>query len=767
MNYRRIGRISVFLWSCLLLLMPLALHAANPPICPHVINWNSEIQTWAQGAPWIKVIFSNDIVPAKSTGAKVFYRPYDADPYNHDDGCLPSSQTGSQYADLVWAKISGLAQKPDAVGYRNEFNWDAAPGSATRRTCTEFINFKNRLRSLGYNGKIIFGSFAVGWVDSWVWDEPEVKAAVQAADGIETHEYFDLTVSCCAPWLAFRHRDIAIAQHSYLRGKEWYIGEFGSDQLCSACPNCGDPLCRRGWRDRGKLTEQQYIDQMVAYRAGCADEVVAVFVFQQGAIGGAWSDFETMGTSVATYMKSTWQSPTGSISGVVRTLTGANIADATITVSPGGYTTQTNSAGTYVISGIPVGTYSVSAYKAGYEYEIQTGKTVSAGQTTTVNFYLAQLTPISSAKALADGTNVFVTGIVTAQFPVGQPSNEFYIQNSSRSAGIRVISSSPVSLSDEVQVEGSMATSGGERVVNGTAVIVLRSGITAPKPLAMNNRKVGGGAYGRQGAVLNNSITNEYSTGLNNIGLLVRSWGRVQYVEPGGTYFYMDDGSGLKDGSGNCGIRVAIAGLPAPSTGSFVLVTGVSGTTVINGKIVRLLRPRHVSDLSYSSTINYLSNSGFETGNLSGWSAYGNSFAVQSGTWFGGITAHSGNYFAGLAVDGGTANGGLYQRVAVPAGYAYQASVWSRVYHLYNSADSAQNRVGIDQNGGTNPTSASIQWSSVDTQATEGYSVWRLLTTPVITCTGGFVTIFLDAKQANPVGWHINCFDDARVFRAQ
>ncbi|MGB9586867.1 MAG: carboxypeptidase regulatory-like domain-containing protein, partial [Armatimonadota bacterium] len=702
----------------------------------------------------------------KSTGAKIFYRPYDADPYNHDDGCLPSSQTGSQYADLVWAKISGLAQKPDAVGYRNEFNWDSAPGSATRRTCTEFINFKNRLRSLGYNGKVIFGSFGVGWVDSWVWDEPEVKAAVQAADGVETHEYFDLTVACCAPWLAFRHRDIAIAQHSYLRGKEWYIGEFGSDYLCGACPSCGDPQCRRGWRDRGKLTEQQYIDQMVAYSAGCADEVVAVFVFQQGAIG-AWSDFETMGTSIATYMKSTWPPATGTISGFVRTPTGASIADATVTVSPGGYTTETNTAGTYVISGIPVGTYTVSASKTGYEFEIQAGKAVSAGQTTIVDFYLSPITAISSAKTLIDGTNVFITGIVTAMFPVGQPCSEFYIQNSSRSAGIRVVSSSPVSLSDEVQVQGSMATLEGERVLNGAAVIVLNSGVTMPKPLAMNNRKVGGGAYGYQGAVLNNSQSNEYATGLNNIGLLTRTWGRVQYVEPSGNYFYIDDGSGLTDGSGYRGIRVAIAGLPAPSPGSFVLVTGISSTTLIEGKTVRMLRPRHVNDLSYASSTNYLSNPGFETGNLSNWSVYGNSPAVQSGTWFGGITAHSGNYFVGLAVDGGTASGGIYQRVPVPAGCTYQASVWSRVFHLYNPSDSAQNRIGIDPDGGTNPTSTSIRWSPIDMQVTEGYSEWRQLTTPVVTCTGGFVTVFLDAKQMNSAGWHINCFDDACIFRTQ
>ena len=62
---------------------------------------------------------------------------------------------------------------------------------------------------------------------------------------------------------------------------------------------------RTGWRDRNKLTEQQYIDQMQIYRAGCASEVVAVFVFQQGD-QTSWSNYEVVGTSVATYMKTTW-----------------------------------------------------------------------------------------------------------------------------------------------------------------------------------------------------------------------------------------------------------------------------------------------------------------------------------------------------------------------------------------------------------------------------------------------------------------------------
>ncbi|MGB9587292.1 MAG: hypothetical protein ACPL7O_03850, partial [Armatimonadota bacterium] len=157
-------------------IVPSLAQAANPPMCPHVIGWNSSINGWAQGAPWIKVIYSNEIPMAQACSPNVFYRPWDADPYYHDDGCLPAHLSGTQFADMVWSKISGLSRKPEAIGYRNEFNWSDNPAEH-KRTCREFVNYKNRLRQLGYQGKVIFGSFGVGWVNSEVWDDPDVRAA--------------------------------------------------------------------------------------------------------------------------------------------------------------------------------------------------------------------------------------------------------------------------------------------------------------------------------------------------------------------------------------------------------------------------------------------------------------------------------------------------------------------------------------------------------------------------------------------------------------
>jgi len=374
-------------------------YAANPPMCPHVIYWGGGIATWAQGAPWIKVIGSGEIPTAQACSPNVFYRPYDADPQYHDDGCLPASLTGSQYADLVWAKISGLARKPEAIGYRNEFNWSSNP-TEHKRTCREFVNYKNRLRQLGYQGMVVFGSFGVGWVDSEIWDDPDVRAATDAADAIETHEYFDLEVSCCAPWLAFRHRDIAIANHpDHLGNKPWFIGEFGSDRVCGNCTSCDDDLCRRGWRDNGKLSEQAYINQLSAYRAGCADQVVAVFVFQQGS--GNWWDFETMGTSVADWMKSTWTVQPGAIAGNVKNSGGQNLSGAVVTTNTGGYSATTDANGNYIMTGVSPGTYNVTASKSGYQSQTQTGKTVNSNQTTTVNF---TLTPSSGTELLTNGS---------------------------------------------------------------------------------------------------------------------------------------------------------------------------------------------------------------------------------------------------------------------------------------------------------------------------------------------------------------------------
>ena len=362
------------------------------------------------------------------------------------------------------------------------------------------------------------------------------------------------------------------------------------------------------------------------------------------------------------------------------------------------------------------------------------------------------------AKAVADGRHVRLDNmIVSAVCP-----SWFAVQSPNRSSGIVAIGVTDAVVGTHCTVEGDMATVDGSRVLL-SPLLGNRTSGDPPKPLLLNTLSLGGGPSGLQSGVVNDSAADHYAAGLSNVGLLIRTAGKVTYLDPLEAFFYLDDGAHLRDGSGQAGVKVLLPGVPAPLTGATASVTAVSRTTVVSSKVARLLVPGSHQDLSFSAISNYLSNGGFETGTLSNWTSYGSTGGVQSGNWLGGTSAHVGSRFFGAALNGSTKTGGIYQRVAVPAGLGVGATVWSRVFHSGNPATSAQSRVGIEPNGGTDPSAATVEWSPVDVQDASSYSEWRLLTTPSVTCAGGYVTIFLDFKQFNNSGWHINSFDDAKV----
>jgi len=141
------------------------------------------------------------------------------------------------------------------------------------------------------------------------------------------------------------------------------------------------------------------------------------------------------------------------------------------------------------------------------------------------------------------------------------------------------------------------------------------------KPVAMGHKAIGGGdivgtpTHGVDGG-----------KGLNNIGLLVKTWGKVTYKDPGGAFFYFDDGAGIQDGTKDSqnhaikGIRVGIDSLATGNSISmtnfvagqtFVTVVGVISTFAdSNLKIHPKLRPRDQSDIvisAPSSPVNYKS----------------------------------------------------------------------------------------------------------------------------------------------------------------
>lgn len=126
-----------------------------------------------------------------------------------------------------------------------------------------------------------------------------------------------------------------------------------------------------------------------------------------------------------------------------------------------------------------------------------------------------------------------------------------------------------------------------------------------PKPICLCNRALGGGQLNSNTPGITDGI------GVNNIGLLVKTWGTVTYVDTIQKFFYIDDGSKLSDKCGitaATGIRVSYEGLAQdntfspPTQGQFVVITGISSTTQVQPaqgttRIITTLRPRRQADM--------------------------------------------------------------------------------------------------------------------------------------------------------------------------
>jgi len=222
---------------------------------------------------------------------------------------------------------------------------------------------------------------------------------------------------------------------------------------------------------------------------------------------------------------------------------------------------------------------------------------------------------IDAVKSTADGQRVQVENVsVTAglfgddpRLP-GDPEapkvyQGFGVQSLDDSQAIRVIAKAPVGFGGRWMVRGTAATVDGERVIDASAgaVTFIADDVSAPKPEYMTGIAFGGGDYGMQGAVLNNAGTGLMATGLNNVGRLVKISGKVTasvYTGFFDGYFYVDDGSGLNDGSGNVGIRCRPWAIHdgtkwtvdiLPMVDENVVVTGLVGVRQIGGVNTRFL----------------------------------------------------------------------------------------------------------------------------------------------------------------------------------
>ncbi len=231
------------------------------------------------------------------------------------------------------------------------------------------------------------------------------------------------------------------------------------------------------------------------------------------------------------------------------------------------------SGGTYSLRGT-IGQAAVGVVTGG-TYKVESGfwYTTSFGQPA------QEITKLKDAKSLADGTPVHATGKI-ATTDASDFTGFFYIEEADRSSGIRVVATSiqgTLARGKTIEVTGIMATTAaGERYIDqATAVVTGTPSLLGA--LGMNNKSMGGstlgtpplGQYGVPGG-----------SGTNNIGLLVRVWGRVKVA---GSVTTLDDGSAVS-------LTVDTSGLASPpANGTYTVITGISSLYGTAGTAERLL----------------------------------------------------------------------------------------------------------------------------------------------------------------------------------
>jgi hypothetical protein len=190
----------------------------------------------------------------------------------------------------------------------------------------------------------------------------------------------------------------------------------------------------------------------------------------------------------------------------------------------------------------------------------------------------------NSPRLLADGEPVDWYGaIVVAAF-----SGVLYVESDDRAYGMRVDKANHgLQSGQRANIAGVIRTnSDGERYIDAASATANGSGTVSP--LLLPNRSIGGGDW------IYDSLTGAGQKGIagasdpNTIGLLVCTTGLVTYACP--EFFYVDDGSALRDGYGHTGIRVLPCGQTVPDQGSNVRVTGASSCFKADGALQRLIR---------------------------------------------------------------------------------------------------------------------------------------------------------------------------------
>ena len=121
------------------------------------------------------------------------------------------------------------------------------------------------------------------------------------------------------------------------------------------------------------------------------------------------------------------------------------------------------------------------------------------------------------------------------------------------------------------------------------------------------------------------------------------------------------------------------------------------------------------------------------------------------------IQAFDGECFLGSQAYWAYKNGGVYQRVAVTPGQYYALNARYITRRLGGQDGYTMVRIGIDPDGGTDPTGSSVQWWTGRSETNDNQ--WQLGSLGATVGSGGVATVFLDFWQRSCLEEHIAAID--------
>ncbi|MEN6355760.1 MAG: RCC1 repeat-containing protein [Armatimonadota bacterium] len=215
--------------------------------------------------------------------------------------------------------------------------------------------------------------------------------------------------------------------------------------------------------------------------------------------------------------------------------------------------------------------------------------------------------PLSTSKARASESRIMALEcVVTGKF-----DDCIYVEDTDKLCGIKVTPApSDAELGKLIDAYGTLTTVDGEKAIS-LSSYKMQTATGSVNPLGMTNQSLGGGDFmynlltgeGQEGVfgwqLVNNPDTGKFElkrqklAGINNIGLLVRVWGKVIDIDPASipSWFKISDGSLTN-------VKVSVpTGVSVPNEGDFVSVTGISSCEMSGAELTNLVRVRQQSDI--------------------------------------------------------------------------------------------------------------------------------------------------------------------------